>query len=76
MELPPRAVELMTLLESRMTYFYTNFQVNEIGWVVSVGDGIARDCILNEIQAGEIIFFNVEVVNLDANSGSILNYLL
>ena len=36
------AAELTTLLEKRMTDFYTNFQVDEIGRVVSVGDGIAR----------------------------------
>nr|YP_010144821.1 hypothetical protein KYW51_mgp04 [Mirabilis jalapa]QQL93539.1 hypothetical protein [Mirabilis jalapa] len=42
MEFSPRAAELTTLLESRITNFYTNFQVDEIGRVVSVGDGIAR----------------------------------
>jgi hypothetical protein len=42
MKFSPRAAELTTLLESRMTNFYTNFQVDEIGRVVSVGDGIAR----------------------------------
>ena len=51
MEFSPRAAELTTLLESRMTNFYTNFQVDEIGRVVSVGDGIARVYGLNEIQA-------------------------
>ncbi|KAJ0798557.1 putative H(+)-transporting two-sector ATPase (mitochondrion) [Helianthus annuus] len=42
MEFSPRAAELTTLLESRISNFYTNFQVDEIGRVVSVGDGIAR----------------------------------
>ncbi|KAL5753884.1 hypothetical protein ACOSP7_022104 [Xanthoceras sorbifolium] len=51
------AAELMTLLESRITNFYTNFQVDEIGRVVSVGDGIARVYGLNEIQAGEMVEF-------------------
>nr|GEX04613.1 retrovirus-related Pol polyprotein from transposon TNT 1-94 [Tanacetum cinerariifolium] len=37
--------------ESRISNFYTNFQVDEIGRVVSVGDGIARVYGLNEIQA-------------------------
>ena len=53
MEFSPRAAELTTLLESRISNFYTNFQVDEIGRVVSVGDGIARVYGLNEIQAGE-----------------------
>ena len=30
MEFSPRAAELTTLLESRITNFYTNFQVDEI----------------------------------------------
>lgn len=42
MEFSVRAAELTTLLENRITNFYTNFQVDEIGRVVSVGDGIAR----------------------------------
>ena len=42
MEFSTRAAELTTLLESRITHFYTNFQMDEIGRVVSVGDGIAR----------------------------------
>ncbi|XBJ08711.1 hypothetical protein VPH35_013947 [Triticum aestivum] len=60
MEFSPRAAELTTLLESRMTNFYTNFQVDEIGRVVSVGDGIARVYGLNEIQAGEMGIFPSE----------------
>ena len=54
MEFSPRAAELTTLLESRISNFYTNFQVDEIGRVVSVGDGIARVSGLKEIQAGEM----------------------
>ncbi|KAL3519430.1 hypothetical protein ACH5RR_017579 [Cinchona calisaya] len=49
----PRAAELTSLLESRISNFYTNFQVDEIGRVVSVGDGIAHVYGLNEIQTGE-----------------------
>ncbi|PWA35820.1 hypothetical protein CTI12_AA605910 [Artemisia annua] len=33
-----------------------DFQVDEIGRVVSVGDGIARFYGLNEIQAGDLVF--------------------
>lgn len=57
MEFSTRAAELTTLLESRITNFYTNFQVDEIGRVVSVGDGIARVYGLNQIQAGEMVEF-------------------
>jgi F-type H+-transporting ATPase subunit alpha len=49
--------ELSTLLEQRITNYYTKLQVDEIGRVVSVGDGIARVYGLNKIQAGEMVEF-------------------
>ncbi|KAI5311449.1 hypothetical protein L3X38_000175 (mitochondrion) [Prunus dulcis] len=67
MEFSPRAAELTTLLESRITNFYTNFQVDEIGRVVSVGDGIARVYGLNEIQAGEMVEFASGVKGIALN---------
>jgi F-type H+-transporting ATPase subunit alpha len=67
MEFSPRAAELTTLLESRMTNFYTNFLVDEIGRVVSVGDGIARVYGLNEIQAGEMVEFASGVKGIALN---------
>nr|YP_010932249.1 ATPase subunit 1 [Hedyosmum orientale]WKT05480.1 ATPase subunit 1 [Hedyosmum orientale] len=67
MEFSPRAAELTTLLERRMTHFYTNFQVDEIGRVVSVGDGIARVYGLNEIQAGEMVEFASGVKGIALN---------
>ncbi|XP_061345027.1 ATP synthase subunit alpha, mitochondrial-like [Gastrolobium bilobum] len=67
MELSLRAAKLTTLLESRITNFYTNFQVDEIGRVVSVGDGIARVYGLNEIQAGEMVEFASGVKGITLN---------
>lgn len=66
-EFSPRAAELTTLLESRISNFYTNFQVDEIGRVVSVGDGIARVYGLNEIQAGEMVEFASGVKGIALN---------
>ncbi|KAL2934391.1 ATP synthase subunit alpha mitochondrial [Bienertia sinuspersici] len=43
--------------ECRITNFYMNFHVDEIGGVVLVGDGIARVYGLNEIQAAEMVEF-------------------
>jgi len=57
MEFTPRAAELTTLLENRIINYYTDLKVDEIGRVVSVGDGIARVYGLNEIQAGEMVEF-------------------
>jgi F-type H+-transporting ATPase subunit alpha len=51
------ASELSYLLEQRITKYDTQFQVDEIGRVVSVGDGIARVYGLNQIQAGEMVEF-------------------
>nr|YP_010737549.1 ATPase subunit 1 [Zantedeschia aethiopica]WEQ71656.1 ATPase subunit 1 [Zantedeschia aethiopica] len=65
MELSP--TELTTLLERRITHFYTHFQVDEIGRVVSVGDGIARVYGLNEIQAGEMVEFASGVKGIALN---------
>ncbi|KZV25660.1 ATPase subunit 1 [Dorcoceras hygrometricum] len=67
MELSPRAAELTTLLENRISNFYTNFKVDEIGRVVSVGDGIARVYGLNEIQAGEMVEFASGVKGIALN---------
>nr|UHY40347.1 ATPase subunit 1 [Tylosema esculentum] len=67
MEFSPRAAELTTLLESRIKGFYTHFQVDEIGRVVSVGDGIARVYGLNEIQAGEMVEFASGVKGIALN---------
>ncbi|RYR73356.1 hypothetical protein Ahy_A02g007714 isoform A [Arachis hypogaea] len=66
-EFSVRAAELTTLLESRITNFYTNFQVDEIGRVVSVGDGIARVYGLKEIQAGEMVEFASGVKGIALN---------
>ncbi|CAI9092621.1 OLC1v1027913C1 [Oldenlandia corymbosa var. corymbosa] len=67
MELSPRAAELTSLLESRISNFYTNLKVDEIGRVVSVGDGIARVYGLNEIQAGEMVEFASGVKGIALN---------
>ncbi|KAH0447375.1 hypothetical protein IEQ34_023798 [Dendrobium chrysotoxum] len=50
-----------------MTNFSTHSQVDEIGRVVSVGDGIARVFGLNEIQAGEMVEFASGVKGIALN---------
>ncbi|KAI5672926.1 hypothetical protein M9H77_13290 [Catharanthus roseus] len=65
MELSPRAAELTPLLESRISNFYTNFQVDEVDRVVLVRDSIVRVYGLDEIQAGKMVEF--------ASSGIALN---
>jgi proton translocating ATP synthase F1 alpha subunit len=52
------AGELSTLLEQRISNYYTKLNVDEIGRVLSVGDGIARVYGLNKIQSGEMVEFS------------------
>nr|YP_003412100.1 ATP synthase F1 subunit alpha [Phaeoceros laevis]ACT75308.1 ATP synthase F1 subunit alpha [Phaeoceros laevis] len=59
--------EPSTLLEQRITNYYTKLQVDEIGRVVSVGDGIARVYGLNKIQAGEMVEFASGVKGMALN---------
>ena len=51
------AVELSSLLEQRISNHYTDLNIDEIGRVLSVGDGIARVYGLNKIQSGEMVEF-------------------
>ncbi|KAL3516470.1 hypothetical protein ACH5RR_023372 [Cinchona calisaya] len=58
---------LTSLLESRISNFYKNFQVDEIGRVVSIGAGIARVHGLKEIQAGKMVEFANNVKGIALN---------
>jgi proton translocating ATP synthase F1 alpha subunit len=61
------AGELSNLLEQRITNYYTKLNVDEIGRVISVGDGIARVYGLNKIQAGEMVEFSSGVRGMALN---------
>lgn len=51
------ASELSKLLEQKVSNYYVKLDVDEIGRVISVGDGIARIHGLQKIQAGEMVEF-------------------
>ncbi len=59
--------ELSTLLEQKITNYYVKLQVDEIGRVVSIGDGIARVYGLNKIQAREMVEFVSNVKGMALN---------
>jgi len=61
------AGELSNLLENRITNFYTQVNIDEVGRVLSVGDGIARVYGLNKIQAGEMVEFSTGVKGMALN---------
>nr|YP_007890766.1 ATP synthase F1 subunit alpha [Seculamonas ecuadoriensis]AGH24461.1 ATP synthase F1 subunit alpha [Seculamonas ecuadoriensis] len=51
------ASELSSILEERLSNASTELDVEEVGKVVSIGDGIARIYGLNNVQAGEMVEF-------------------
>ncbi|KAL0545870.1 hypothetical protein IC582_015766 [Cucumis melo] len=67
MELSPGAAELTTFLEGRITNFKMSLKVDEMGRVLSVGDGIARVYGLKEIQVGEMVEFASGVKGIALN---------
>jgi len=51
------AAEISSILEGRISAFYEDVNIDEIGRVLTVGDGIARGYGLNKVQAGEMVEF-------------------
>merc|ERR1712166_143621 len=51
------AAEISSILEGRISSFYEDVNIDEIGRVLTVGDGIARYYGLNKVQAGEMVEF-------------------
>ena len=72
-----KASEFSALLEQRVSNVYSSVNVDEIGRVVSIGDGIARIYGLNNVQSGELVEFSNGlqgiVLNLEEdNVGAVL----
>ncbi|BEI31806.1 ATP synthase F1 subunit alpha (mitochondrion) [Bryopsis sp. KO-2023] len=59
--------ELSTLLEQKIASYYKKINIDEVGRVLSVGDGIARVYGLNKIQAGEMVEFASGVQGMALN---------
>jgi len=72
------AIELTTILEDRLTNYYSGVDIDEIGTVLTIGDGIARVYGLRGIQAVEMCEFSKSgikgmVLNLeDDNVGVVI----
>jgi len=67
------AAEVSTILEERIKSFYADTNIDEIGRVLTIGDGIANVYGLNEVQAGEMVEFSPSglkgmALNLDTDS--------
>jgi proton translocating ATP synthase F1 alpha subunit len=59
--------EISVLLEQKISDSYSKTNIDEIGRVLSVGDGIARVYGLNKIQAGEMVEFSSGVRGMALN---------
>ena len=59
--------EMSSLLEEKIAKSYSKININEIGRVLSIGDGIARVYGLNKIQAGEMVEFSGGVKGMALN---------
>ena len=59
--------EMSKLLEEKISKTYSQLSVDEIGRVLSIGDGIARVNGLNKIQAGEMVEFASGVKGMALN---------
>ena len=63
---------MSSLLEEKISNRYSKININEIGRVLSIGDGIAGVYGLNKIQAGEMVEFSGGVkgmaLNLEADN--------
>merc|ERR1712022_10315 len=68
------AVEISRILETRIKSFYQDTDIDEIGRVLNIGDGIARVYGLNEVQAGEMVEFSpsgIKGMSLNLESDSV-----
>jgi len=61
------AAELSHLLESHLSNYHSQVDVNEIGRVISFADGIARVYGLNKVQVGETVEFSSGVKGMALN---------
>lgn len=59
--------EISTLLEQKISNNYSKLNIDEVGKVLSIGDGIARVYGLNKIQAGEMVEFSGGVKGMALN---------
>ena len=61
------ARELSKLLEQRISNVSNDINIDEVGRVLSIGDGIARIDGLDKVQAGELVEFSAGVKGMALN---------
>ena len=67
-----RPEEITNIIKERIAGFETRLQVDEVGTVLTVGDGVARIFGLKNAMAGELVEFETGtkgmVLNLETNN--------
>jgi F-type H+/Na+-transporting ATPase subunit alpha len=61
------AEEISTLIKQQIQNFDTDIEVNDVGTVIEIGDGIARAHGLDNAMAGELLEFSNGVMGLAQN---------
>lgn len=71
-----KAEEISSLIKQQIENYQSEMKVDDIGTVITVGDGIARAHGLDNIMAGELVEFSTGVMgmaqNLEANNVGII----
>lgn len=62
-----RAAEISSILKEQIANFNENAEIEEVGQVLSVGDGIARAWGLDQVQAGEMVEFSCGIKGMALN---------
>ena len=62
-----RASDISAILKDKITNFDQEANVQEVGQVISVGDGVARVYGLDQVQAGEMVKFESGVQGMALN---------
>ncbi|WP_203332179.1 F0F1 ATP synthase subunit alpha [Planococcus beigongshangi] len=71
-----KAEEISSLIKQQIENYQSEMKVDDVGTVITVGDGIARAHGLDNIMAGELVEFSTGVLgmaqNLEANNVGII----
>lgn len=62
-----RAAEISSILKKEISNYNVVAEVEEVGQVISVGDGIARAWGLDQVQAGEMVEFSCGIQGMALN---------
>ncbi|MCA1020924.1 F0F1 ATP synthase subunit alpha [Halobacillus litoralis] len=62
-----KAEEISALIKQQIENYESDIEVNDVGTVIEVGDGIARAHGLDNVMAGELVEFSTGVMGLAQN---------